>query len=74
MDPLKENIIRTLLYYDIFKHPLKPDEIFSLLPQNSITKKDVSDVLLQISKENPKVSSKENYYFIGGNEDYTELF
>lgn len=73
MDPLKENIIRTLLYYDIFKHPLKPDEIFSLLPQNSITKKDVSDVLLQISKENPKVSSKENYYFIGGNEDYIEL-
>lgn len=73
MDSLKENILRTLLYYDIFKHPLKPDEIFSLLPQNSITKKDVSDVLLQISKENPKVNTKENYYFIVGNEDYIEL-
>ena len=73
MDSLKENILKTLLYYDIFKHPLKPDEIFSLLPQNSITKKDVSDVLTLISKENSRVSSKDNYYFIGENEGYIEL-
>lgn len=73
MDSLKDNILRTLLYYDIFRHPLKSDEIFSLLPQNSITKKDVSEVLFQISNDSCGISSKDSYYFIGGNEDYIEL-
>ncbi|MBK6537562.1 MAG: nucleotidyltransferase domain-containing protein [Ignavibacteria bacterium] len=73
MDNLKNNILKTLLYYDIFRHPLKSDEIFSLLPQNSVTKKDISNVLKQISKENQNVNSKDDYYFIGKNENYIEL-
>ena len=62
MDNLKNNILKTLLYYDIFRHPLKSDEIFSLLPQNSVTKNDISNVLKQISKENQNVNSKDDYY------------
>lgn len=73
MNTLKENIIKTLLYYDIFKHPLSSYEIFSLLPQNSISKSDVVKVLEENLKDNAKISSKENLYYIGHNENYIEL-
>ncbi len=71
MNLLKENIIRTLLYYDIFKHPLNRYEIFSLLPQNSISKSDLIRTLEE--NLNSQVSSKDNFYFIGQNENYIEL-
>lgn len=73
MENLKNNILKTLLYYDIFSHPLKSEEIFSLLPQNSVTNKDVSEILLQLTAEERIIHSKYNYYFIGKNENYIEL-
>jgi len=33
--PLQADVLKTLLYFDIFNHPLKPEEIFSFLPRNS---------------------------------------
>lgn len=73
MNTLKENILRTLLYYDIFRHPLNPDEIFSLLPQNSVSNTDVSTALRECTNENIDVGSKENFYFIGENKEYIDL-
>ncbi|MBK8550879.1 MAG: hypothetical protein IPL53_07370 [Ignavibacteria bacterium] len=73
MNTLKENIIKTLLYYDIFKHPLSSYEIFSLLPQNSISKSDVIKALEENLKDTSQISSKENLYYIGQNENYIEL-
>ena len=73
MSTLKENIIKTLLYYDIFKHPLSTYEIFSLLPQNSISKEDVINVLEENLQSNSQIYSKDNYYFLGKNENYIEL-
>ena len=35
---LNEHIIRTLLYYEIFDHPLSEKELFYLLPKNSLTR------------------------------------
>lgn len=37
LSPLSEHILRTLLYYDIFGHPLSSDELFVLLPRNSVS-------------------------------------
>lgn len=73
MSTLRENIIRTLLYYDIFRHPLSSYEIFSLLPQNSISKTDVIKALEENLNDTVQISSKNNYYFIGQNENYIEL-
>lgn len=65
MEELKKNILKTLLYYDIFSHPLRSEEIFSFLPRNSIAKHDVTSFL----KENASAGSvpfaeKDGYYYI----------
>jgi hypothetical protein len=77
MDNLKENILRTLLYYDIFKHPLNSDEIFKLLPQNSIGKTEFEKSLHEFLKfkfdKNAPIYFKDGYYFVGDNEEYINL-
>jgi hypothetical protein len=42
---LEENVIKTLLYYDIFQYPLKGSEVFCFLRINSVTEKDVIQCL-----------------------------
>lgn len=65
MEELKKNIIKTLLYYDIFSHPLKPDEIYSFLPRNSITKSDVKKFLETAAKQGSvPFAEKDGYYYI----------
>ena len=64
------NILKTLLYYDIFSHPLKPDEVFSFLPQNSVSLDDIKQNLVTLagSSESP-VAEKDGYYYIKPAED-----
>lgn len=65
MEELKKNITKTLLYYDIFSHPLKPEEIFSFLPRNSIAKHDVVNFLKEAAqKDTAPFAEKDGYYFI----------
>jgi len=65
MEELKKNITKTLLYYDIFSHPLKPEEIFSFLPRNSIAKHDVVNFLKETAQnETAPFAEKDGYYFI----------
>ncbi|HMQ79807.1 MAG TPA: hypothetical protein PKE39_14345 [Ignavibacteria bacterium] len=65
MEELQKNITKTLLYYDIFSHPLKTDEIFSFLPRNSIAKKDVENFLRETAEnENAPFAEKDGYYYI----------
>ena len=65
MEELKNNIVKTLLYYDIFSHPLNTDEIFSFLPRNSITKQDVKEYLHETAKINGvPFGEKDGYYYI----------
>ena len=42
---IENSVVRTLLYYDIFSHPLTMRELFCLLPQNSLTEKDFVPIL-----------------------------
>ncbi len=39
---LQRDIARTLLYFDIFRHPLTPTEIHRFLPSNSVTAEDIT--------------------------------
>jgi hypothetical protein len=42
---LQHSILRTLLYFDIFRYPLKPDEVYKFLGTNSITLYDLHDAM-----------------------------
>jgi hypothetical protein len=42
---LEKDILKALLYFDIFRFPLTTSEIFHFLPSNSITQADVSQAL-----------------------------
>lgn len=65
MEELKKNILKTLLYYDIFSHPLKTDEIYSFLPRNSIAKKDVASFLhSSAGTDTVPYGEKDGYYYI----------
>ena len=48
---LKNNILRTLLYYDIFSYPLTTDEVFTFLPQNTVTPTEIKQTIEQLSSE-----------------------
>jgi len=65
MEILKKNILKTLLYYDIFSHPLKDEEIFTFLPKNSIPKEKIRNLLKEFSGDEACwFAEKEGYYYI----------
>ena len=68
-DTLKNSVIRTLLYYDLFKHPLKADEIYSFLGTNGVTEHNVTDALDELVKE--KLIFKHGIFFSLHNNDDT---
>ena len=60
-------IIRTLLYYEIFEHPLTADELFYLLPRNSITKASFLLILGQLSGTGP-IRFQDGFYSLQQND------
>src|SRR3974377_1892348 len=65
---LEENILRVLLYFDIFQYPLKAEEIFVFLPQNSMSFEDFRDNLQIFSMNNNSVlRCNDGYYLIEDN-------
>ncbi|HEY6191998.1 MAG TPA: hypothetical protein VI215_06680 [Bacteroidota bacterium] len=56
-------IVRTLLYYDIFEHPLTADELFHLLPRNSITKRSFLELLGTLTGSG-SIHGERGYYSI----------
>jgi hypothetical protein len=71
IESLKANILRTLLYYDIFSHPLNGDEVFAFLPKNSLAKAEVYDKLKNYSGEKENTfAEKEGYYYVKPNEHH----
>ncbi len=61
-DFLQQNILRTLLYYDIFDYPLKDEEVFKFLPENSISQTDFKNQLKTICHEPDSVIREHNGY------------
>ncbi len=48
---IKNDVIRTLLYYEIFDHPLRVSELYYLLPHNSLTRRDLQRSLESLQAE-----------------------
>lgn len=69
-ETLNKSILKTLLYYDIFSHPLSGDEIFTFLPQNSVTKQHVKEFLANSEKDGAPYAQKNGLYYIKPNEHY----
>ena len=60
---LENDILKVLLYFDVFRFPLTVSEIYHFLPSNSITPSDVATALLAPSLQE-KVESKNGYFFL----------
>jgi hypothetical protein len=65
MKPLQDAIVRTLLYYDIWHHPLTAPEVFQFLPVNSISFPDVQREL-ESGREEGRFLEHDGYFFIQG--------
>ncbi len=63
MTPLNQQILRTILYYDIFSHPLTLQELYLFLPQNSITKSELSNALLS-DRDLPFLRYHNGHFFL----------
>ncbi len=71
---VKENILRTLLYYDIFSYPLKPEEIFIFLRRNSLPRKQMYDLIKDFSSDSEcNFAECRGYVYVKPNEHYVDL-
>jgi len=68
---VKRNILRTLLYYDIFGHPLKPEEIYIFLPENTVPKSKIIGMIDNFSSEEEcHFAQKDGFVYVKPNEHY----
>lgn len=74
IESVKNNVLKTLLYYDIFSHPLNTEEIYSLLPQNSVKKEKIIETIDKLSCDtNSPFTSSEGYVYVKPNKHFIEL-
>lgn len=72
MKPLHTEILRSLLYYDIWAHPLTARELYMFLPVNSVTYDEFLDNVRR-NGAGTNVTVKNGYYFVRGkNNDAVE--
>jgi hypothetical protein len=71
---VKKNILRTLLYYDIFSHPLKPEEIHIFLAENSVPRSKILGMIDNFSSEEEcHFAKKDGFVYVKPNEHYIGL-
>jgi hypothetical protein len=64
----EQNILRVLLYFNIFDHPLTAKEVYSFLPSNSVTVADVARALESDSLQT-FVKSRQGYFLLSSAPD-----
>jgi predicted nucleotidyltransferase len=68
---IKENILKTLLYYHIFNHPLTLDEIYAFFPKADIPKRKIKRVLSNLISDTRNLLGEINgFYFISPNSGF----
>lgn len=72
MEELQKNISRTLLYFNIFSHPLKAEEIFTYLRQNSVPFDIFNKHLNNSINNSVPYDCKDGYYYIKPHAEYIE--
>ena len=68
---LQQSIMRTLLYFDLFRYPLKPDEIFKFLGSNGIAPTDLAEPLNDLVQKG-HVFHHSGFYFTQEGKDLVE--
>ncbi|MBI4546417.1 MAG: hypothetical protein HY707_00440 [Ignavibacteriae bacterium] len=63
---IKRHIARTLLYYEIFDHPLSKDELFYLFPQNSLKADRLYTTLNELTDRGSLITSHGYYSLLNG--------
>lgn len=70
-DLFKNNVLKTLLYYDMFSYPLNNEELFKFMPQNSITPGDFNGLVKKVSSEDEApFAERDGYFYVKPNEHY----
>jgi hypothetical protein len=69
---LESDILRVLLYFDVFRFPLTPEEIFRFLPSNSITVSHVKRALDTPTLQSRLKSEKGYYSLTSSTESYAD--
>src|SRR6478736_6051578 len=64
--PLSKSILRTLLYFDMFKYPLTAEEVFHHLQTNHVTTDDVREELKSMSQQS-LIYSLNTFYSVQNN-------
>ncbi len=73
-ESVRENVLRTLLYYDIFSHPLNSDELFIFLHRNSLEKGEINQALGKLTEGDGDVlGQRDGYFYVKPNEQYVNL-
>lgn len=60
---MQDAILKTLLYYDIWAHPLTAQELFRFLPVNSVSFEEFSRHL-HPSRRRPEVAESRGYFYL----------
>ena len=63
--PLRDEVLKTLLYYDIWSYPLTADELYTFLPVNSITL-DQFKASLAEEIDGKTLHEQDGFYFVEG--------
>jgi hypothetical protein len=66
---LSKHVIRTLLYFNIFRYPLKSEEVYRFLGVNSVTQQDVFDELENLVSKD-FIYRQENFYGLQKENDH----
>ena len=61
---MQQDILRVLLYFDIFNHPLRPEEIHTFLPSNSTNPAEITRAC-QADPLAALIDRKGSYFFLG---------
>jgi hypothetical protein len=69
---LQEDILRTILYFDIFQHPLTAGEVYRFLPSNSTTPKEVADAC-QRAPLTTFIHHDKGFYSLSSNGEHARL-
>src|SRR5204862_2711003 len=71
LNPLSKNILRALLYFDIFRHPLKAEEVFHCCTEQPSSLLMVENELNFLTAHH-LVIKKDGYFFPANNEGFVE--
>lgn len=69
---LQEDILRTILYFDVFHHPLTADEVYRYLPSNSTSPEDITDAC-QSAPLSAVIHSKNGFYSLSSNGEHARM-